>query len=779
VIFTAKILRDSFQRDIVILIIVSVFVGSMLAAAVSLAANSYFSRTLSNLVGDYGEFDLVIQVREEMKDDAAQQIQKIIDTAFPGAKLKEGPSISGKTNYFVALPDQYKTQKVYDDLGKTFGSIPGGAGAGVMTDPRLTVRGVPEGAKKMLINLISKMDGVRFAFRDGASIGVVLTSIDKSSAVSDQINKILKQYQVIEISFPVGSEPSNPIRTGEAIADDMQNQLKLDFAQNVSIDGKNEDMTYAVSTMMELRRFLTAYASQVTITPATGVKLLKGDVVVFQGASSSVPAAGNAPDKGNVQVQITELKTDGVAEGRIIQGDASQLASPQGGYKLEKNVVGPYVGNAAYRNPRQELGTALTETSKLVGQIPGFAQDTKNVSKIATGALDNYDNSITSIEQTLNNVQTAGATIQAATSGLANIDTTSAQNQIDNSAKAIGGLIGTLQVFKLVQADTGGAIDSLTGTQHNLNSLKSALGTLDNVAANARQAKSTIDNVVAGANNTLATLKAFDADGAKSNLADIDNRLAQVQQINVPLVTTELQYMAASAPNFKDEDISHTLQILDKFIAGQVIPGERIQILTTSNISTAEVTPVVYRQVGHNNVSLYSTSLGIIEPNPRGELYRVLSEVKAILAAITAMVATGLFLLFDHTAVMAVIRRKRMASLVKPTGWRKAVGKMTTVFTAPERRYGMTAGAVMLTAMFAISGGGVPYLPWIGVPVLGALLGLMAAGYCEKISPVSVEEIAAGEALGLSFDEIMREIVIPGARPGILQKLNSRKVKFK
>ncbi|MBC8015317.1 MAG: hypothetical protein H7X79_06180, partial [Sporomusaceae bacterium] len=56
---------------------------------------------------------------------------------------------------------------------------------------------------------------------------------------------------------------------------------------------------------------------------------------------------------------------------------------------------------------------------------------------------------------------------------------------------------------------------------------------------------------------------------------------------------------------------------------------------------------------------------------------------------------------------------------------------------------------------------------------------LVVAGYSEKISPVSGEEIMAGQSLGLSIDEIMREIVIPSGRPGLLQKLNSRKVKFK
>ena len=60
--------------------------------------------------------------------------------------MKEGPTITGKTSFFIAIPDQYKTKKTYEDLGKIFGGIPGGAGVGVLTEPRLTIRGVPEGA---------------------------------------------------------------------------------------------------------------------------------------------------------------------------------------------------------------------------------------------------------------------------------------------------------------------------------------------------------------------------------------------------------------------------------------------------------------------------------------------------------------------------------------------------------------------------------------------------------------------------------------------------------
>jgi len=56
---------------------------------------------------------------------------------------------------------------------------------------------------------------------------------------------------------------------------------------------------------------------------------------------------------------------------------------------------------------------------------------------------------------------------------------------------------------------------------------------------------------------------------------------------------------------------------------------------------------------------------------------------------------------------------------------------------------------------------------------------LAVANNAEKISPLSMDEVTAGESLGLSYDEIMREIVVPNGRPGLLQKMNYYKLKFK
>jgi hypothetical protein len=354
------------------------------------------------------------------------------------------------------------------------------------------------------------------------------------------------------------------------------------------------------------------------------------------------------------------------------------------------------------------------------------------------------------------------------------------QGQLDRSSQALGGVMNTLQVLRLVNGDVAPAIDNLSATRQNLSSLHDGLTTLSNVAGDARQAKASIDNVVSSGNATVASLRAFDTAGAKNQLTDINGRLKNLQAVNTPLIGAQLQYMAAAIPALQDEEISKTVGLLDKVIAGQVIPGARLQLLTSSGVASDTLAPIIYREAGHQNLSIYTTATGVIEPNPRGELYQVLTEVKAILAGMTAIIATLAFLALDHTAVMSALRRKRLlkrSSQVAGRRWSPL--RLVRALGAVERLYGMAVGAILLTAMFALAQGGIPYLPWLAVPPLGALLGLLVARNTEKISPVSADEITAGEALGLSFDKIMQEIVIPGGRPGLMLKLNRYYLKFK
>lgn len=771
--------RNSFNRDVVILLLVSIAIGTALAGALAMSANSYFSETISSLVGEYGEFDFLINVRDEVKEDGRAQIEKVINQVFPGARLKEGPTLNGLTSFLVGVPKEYKTKQNFETLDSIFGSVPGRSGISIMTEPRITLKAVPEGAKDTVIDQIMQINGVLFAFRDGGSVTVLVQSLEQSAGIQAEIERVLANYQLIDVAFPVGSEPENPIRLGEQIADALRADKAIGYAESVSVDTKHNDTAAFVSTIIELKRFLTAYTTKATIQPVTGVTIRSGDVIAFKGAAASEPQPAAAVDPANVLVQVTSVQGNGTAEASVIQGEAKQLPASQG-YLVTNSVIASPVGTATFQNPRNELGNALGETAKLVGQIPGFAQDAQNMIGIANTSLDNYDSSLRAIEQTLTGLSGAGDTLQAATSGLANLDTSAIQGQLGSSAQAMGSLINTLQVIRLVNPEAGASITELTAMQQNLTSLQNRLNALSNIAEDARRARAAIDGIVTNGNSTVASLRNFDTAGARRTLNDTSGRLGQLQQFNTPLVAAQLQYLGAAVPSLSDEEISRTVKLMDQFIAGQVIPSQRLQFLTKSNVTIDLATPVIQKVVGHSNISLYTSTLGVIEPDPRAEVMVILTQVKSVLAGLVSLVATVTFLTLDHTAVMAVIRRQRTVVRRPPAKrWRRLFQGLKNTFSAPECLYGMGIGALLLTTMFLLSGGGIPYVPWIGVPLLGALLGLFIANNAEKINPVETDEVSAGEALGLSFDEIMREIVIPNGRPGLLQKLNRRKMKFK
>ena len=78
-----------FRRDIFLLLVVSILLGTALAKAVSYGANTYFQQTLTSLVGDYGEYDLLVQMREEHKEVGLAQMEKMLREALGGAAYKD------------------------------------------------------------------------------------------------------------------------------------------------------------------------------------------------------------------------------------------------------------------------------------------------------------------------------------------------------------------------------------------------------------------------------------------------------------------------------------------------------------------------------------------------------------------------------------------------------------------------------------------------------------------------------------------------------------------
>src|SRR5690554_5340580 len=125
---TSFLKKDSFIKDIMLLLVVSILTSAVFARGFAMATDKYFAKAITGVMGDMGQYDLLFQTKVELKSALVRQVKQVIEERLPGATLKEGISLAGKASYFLTLPDQYKNKSVYNSLSHYFNNLPGNGG---------------------------------------------------------------------------------------------------------------------------------------------------------------------------------------------------------------------------------------------------------------------------------------------------------------------------------------------------------------------------------------------------------------------------------------------------------------------------------------------------------------------------------------------------------------------------------------------------------------------------------------------------------------------------
>ena len=59
--------RDGFYKDLVILLVITILLGAGFSQGIAWAIDAYFGDTLDQMIGEYGEYDLILHIRDEAK----------------------------------------------------------------------------------------------------------------------------------------------------------------------------------------------------------------------------------------------------------------------------------------------------------------------------------------------------------------------------------------------------------------------------------------------------------------------------------------------------------------------------------------------------------------------------------------------------------------------------------------------------------------------------------------------------------------------------------------
>jgi polyhydroxyalkanoate synthesis regulator phasin len=686
--------RAGFGRDIAALLLVTIVLGSMLAGGVSAAVDKYFAGTVRNLIGDFGEYDVIVHVREEAREAAATALNDLLQERLSGFRLKSGLTVAGKANFFVGIPHRKKSRNVFESFGKWVATLPGYAGLTFITEPSVLVNNVHPGVRRTLSESLSAVDGVRFVFQDGSNLIAVLDSPAEAEAVYEAARSMAARYRILEIRFPFEYRVADAQEAAGDVEKSLENMWGKDAVRDVTVAGQEDQMGSFVTALREMKRFLVSYATQVEIRLTTPGGVMTGDTLELGDAS------------GRVAMRVSAVNGDRV-RGYVEQGDAGRfLRDGTTAYHRSGKDRRP-VGRAVLTNERMQLVEGIDASLELLSHLQELSHD-------ADGA-----------------VQKAEDTLKTFEAALVQLDVVQEQVRQINEELTTKGQVSTSELLMSVL----------------LSSLVKKV-----------QPKS-----------EPADLQQVDVPGMQAALREISQRLNAMAQVDMDAIAREVRRVRDNLPQLNDSEIGDSLRLIDKYLEGQVLPGDRLQFLLQPQVDVEQSEALIGGVLKRNDVVLFTTPAAVVSPDARATLFSVLSDVRRTIAGIATLVLALLAMLLDHATVFSSLRvlqenqGPRRRRILHPATWFEPVDGWAAV-----------TGVLLVAGMYVGSRAGIPGLSFGHVVLIGAVLGFGVSKLALRISPVNSEEVAAGLALGLNSAQVMREIVVPSGRPGLLLLLNRR-----
>ncbi len=792
-------LRTEFGRDIIILLVVTIVTGSLLAAGIGYLSDLYFGDLTASLVGGAGDRDVMLIVNQQQEKAARRQIEQIAADKLPGAEVTSGVRILGRVNFFIKLLPRHRGRSTFIKVEDYFRQVDGLESFSLITEPRITVRGLKPKVRNFLADKLAARKGVEFTVPDGDKLEIIITRSEQLTTVKQTVQDLLDSYRVVTVNFPLPEQPDNLFVIAERLVSHLTAEREYPI-YNVTEAG-DQKLEKLVTTMVEMKQFLRSYASQVKVQEAAE-EVKPGDKLVVPGLN-----------KQQIVLRVVAENSDGLSA-LIVEGDSRQIISNQA-YKLQDGQLGTKVGEIEVNNPRQELAYVINQLTTILPVLQSSWQESKAVIPellAAVGLFEELKPAITQLKVTnrqlkvyqqeldqlqLDQLRTAVTKLEANLQRVAEVarrlqfvkdlleQVTGQLEQAEGQLLATSQALDPASPYRQEVKRLEDTVDQLvTRVDQNtapivaeINKYNPLLKQIITWQAEVEQVKKILnqgEKFTSGELKKLVTsltdqqvvaqLEDLSTSQVSSKLSQLQDDLQIVSRLDIKAVITELKSIQRTLPQLKDEEITASIDLIDEYIAGRVIPGKEISLLVPARKAAGGELEKAIKQFIAEPVSLSRSQPGIIEPSFRTQLYQILGEVRMVLAAVTAVIWTIFSLLFDQTVIIISLQllfqdANRLLAVV---------GDL----------YGTAVGSLLLGSMFKLARIDLPYIPWPAVIFLGGGLGLITARAAEQITDISTAEFEAGRALGFSYPEIMRQIVIPAANPGFLKFFNQAKTYF-
>lgn len=251
---------------------------------------------------------------------------------------------------------------------------------------------------------------------------------------------------------------------------------------------------------------------------------------------------------------------------------------------------------------------------------------------------------------------------------------------------------------------------------------------------------------------------AVDVGQLEAGLDAIEEQLKRLDSLDLAGFARSLRELERRLPALAGEELARLEESFSR-LEEEWGGGDRFEVLVEGEWS-AERLAALAGEVFGAAAQVAVKPAALFEPDARTSVMRLLGRAQG---AATALISLCLVLvvLFTDCATLASYCRRRAEGRS-----RGAAGRARLAAAA----FGAAWGGALLV-LFA-QAGGAGEVPVGLLALAGAGAGLLIGAAAPRISPVPAAPVEAGLSLGMSEAEIVREIVIPGGRPGLLYLLN-------
>lgn len=253
-----SLFQTDFWKDYIVVIVATIILGAGLAAGVAGALDVVLGEAVSGLLGEAGEFDLMVHVREQFVDAAADELYRRMAERHDDIFVRQGVSMAGNTTFFIKLPDEMRSQATLEQLAASLRDVPGFNGHSWLIEPSVTVSGLRPGMRDLLALEAASIPGVRAPVRHGTGITVVLESVEHQRAVTEALQERLAGHHLVEIRWPEGKAGAAADVTS-AIAEALAPRTLRDVTARSATDSPMDELAQQLQEFLPLwERLLTA-----------------------------------------------------------------------------------------------------------------------------------------------------------------------------------------------------------------------------------------------------------------------------------------------------------------------------------------------------------------------------------------------------------------------------------------------------------------------------------------------------------------------------------------